>query len=80
LPSNLSSKKGNNIVHEPARQQQNYKNIRKVLANGSLGDSGGAPVDPFDEEDVGRRFELLKNKMNQGGGEGAEGSSGALAL
>lgn len=45
-----------------------------MLANGSVGDSGGAPADPFDEDDVGRRFELLKDQM------GAEASSGSQTI
>ena len=62
-------------MHEPARQKQNYKNIRKVLANGSLGDSGAAPEDPFEEVDVGRRFERLKEEMGHAGGsQGAQSS------
>ena len=55
------------MVHEPARQAQNYKNMRKVFNSNAVGDSGGAPFDPFEEDDIGRRFELLKDQMMREG-------------
>ena len=50
-------------MHEPARQQQNYKNMRKVFS-GKTGDSGSTgPINPYEEEDIGKRFALLKDQM-----------------
>ena len=51
-------------IHERARQQKNYENMRKMLnqKKGSLSQEGGKSPSksPFDEEDIGKRFALLK--------------------
>ena len=50
-------------VHERARQQKNYENMRKMLQKpGAPAD--GAKNNPFDEDDIGKRFQLLKDQMN----------------
>ena len=51
------------VVHEPARQKQNYINMRKVFARKDE-DGDASSTNPFDEEDVGRRFQLLKEQMH----------------
>ena len=41
--------------------------MRKVFNSDAVGDSGGSPADPFEEDDIGRRFELLKDQMMREG-------------
>ena len=51
------------VVHEPVRQQKNYDNMRKVLASKTkTGES--SPTNPFEEDDIAKRFQLLKEQMH----------------
>ena len=50
-------------IHERARQQKNYENMRKMLIQGGskqVTDSSN----PFEVDDVGKRFQMLKDQMN----------------
>ena len=38
--------------------------MRKILKNNPDRRTGGNGDDPFDEDDIGKRFELLKQQMN----------------
>ena len=55
-----AAKKQQSAVHEKARMQQNYENMRKMLSQKKT----GGKSDPFEEDDVGKRFQLLKAQMN----------------
>ena len=46
-------------VHEKARQQQNYENMRKMLAKKKTSEPT-LSSDPFSVDDVGKRFSMLK--------------------
>ena len=64
-------------VHERARQQKNYENMRKMLVHQGGNKQASDSSNPFEVDDVGKRFQMLKEQMNV---QENDSSSNALAM